>query len=199
MKSGSGHRVDTSTTLCQRLFLGLMQMRWVCTKGIEGCEGRLRLELDLPVCRIRRMMRICCFSWASKSWKVIFSLTLWFGALPLDPAGGSVPDPRYGLALPARNVCPSHIFDLPTPLVMRLSHNNTVRCSFPRDWSWSLRARGLKATAGQYMQYWPYFSSVTSFLRYVVYVKNNNYFCTSCSKTTQVETLYTWNVMVCCI
>jgi len=54
---------------------------------------------------------------------------------------------------------------------------------------------GLKATAGPsyiYLQYWPYLSSIFTFtplLRNVDYVKNN-YFCTTCSKTTQVGMLY---------
>ena len=39
------------------------------------------------------------------------------GALPLDPAGGSAPDPRYRLALHALAMCPSQtqILDLPLP------------------------------------------------------------------------------------
>ena len=55
---------------------------------------------------------------------------------------------------------------------------------------------GLKATAGPsyiYLQYWPYFSSILllpSLLRNVVYVFKNNYFCTNCSKTTQLNALY---------
>jgi len=33
------------------------------------------------------------------------------------------------------------------------------------------------------------------FLRYIVYSVLKTNFCTTCSKTTQVETLYTWNVV----
>jgi len=46
------------------------------------------------------MRQICCFCCASRG-----GFALWPGALPLDPDGGSAPDPRYRLAFP-RSPCP---------------------------------------------------------------------------------------------
>jgi len=42
-------------------------------------------------------------------------LSLWPGALPLDPAGGSAPDPHYTLVLRTRHGAPNH-WPLPPPM-----------------------------------------------------------------------------------
>jgi len=70
------------------------------------------------VCKIRRMMHICCFCWAPKSKRFSYS-----GAFPPDPlTRGSACRPRWGSAprplLQAcapltRHACPPHIFGRP--------------------------------------------------------------------------------------
>ena len=52
-------------------------------------------------------------------------LTLWPGALPLNPAGGSAPDPHYRLALRARHKVPWKLFDNSTT-----GHNRKKETNF---------------------------------------------------------------------
>jgi len=49
------------------------------------------------------------------------------GLLPLDPAGGSAPDPRYRLALRALAMCPSQTQFLDPPVVFSLARLPMLR------------------------------------------------------------------------
>ena len=75
-----------STPLLLEVVPETSAIRWLFTVQVAGEEGLPGLELDSPVCKIRRMKQICCFRLASKSWKV-FSFR---GLRPLIPWPGPV-------------------------------------------------------------------------------------------------------------
>jgi len=82
---------------------------------------RSRLKFDSPVCKsIRRMRQICCFHWASRSWKVFsfWGLCPWplTVAPPLEPQLSSTQTLVISSHLPMCVHCPLHILHLATSL-----------------------------------------------------------------------------------
>ena len=115
MMSVQGHRQRVNwgdhvhPHFCQKLFLRLMQIWRVFAGGGGEVRESVTFGSRQPVCKLRKMRRICCFA----PWPP------WPGAEPLHWSRctrAPPSDPRYRLALHALRVCPSHFFDLETPL-----------------------------------------------------------------------------------
>ena len=79
-------------------------------------KGRSLLELDSPICKLRRMRRFCCIQKLKR-----FQLQGDFASCPLDPMWAPPTEHSYRLALCIRRVCQPHIFfTWPRPGILRV-------------------------------------------------------------------------------